>query len=286
MEKPLVKLYSVLAAALVFCLLASPVIVRRTFGASSTLVTRVSLLTYQGTVPVSVPERARQDMPKVVFVMDDGWQTQYTGGYTVLKSYGFKGCIAVIPATVGTHGYVTYDQLAEMYMAGWDTLNHTYSHRNLQALTEKEQAEELVKAKDWLRAHLMVRGADIAVFPQGRFSDDTYALLKREGFAAARSLKSLWTQQENKTKENVEVLSLLSDMSLKTVVERIDEIIEGKGTLILVLHKIEPITEQTQMQIEEQLLKDIAGYLYEKKEQIRVVTMTELVNSMGQGQAA
>ncbi len=286
MEKPLVKLYSVMAAALVFCLLASPVVVRRTFGASSSLFTRTTLLTYQGSVPASEPEHLERDKPKVVFVMDDGWKTQYSSGYTVLKSYGFKGCISVIPTAVGTHGYVTYDQLAEMYMAGWDMLNHTYSHKNLGALTEKGQTQELVKAKDWLMSHLLVRGADVAVFPQGRFSDDTYAILKREGFVAARSLKSLWTEQANQTKENVEVMSLLSDTQLKIVIERIDEIIESKGTLILVLHKIEPITEHTQMQIEEQMLKDVAQYLYEKKEQIQVVTMTELINSTGQRQAA
>ncbi len=277
MEKPLVKLYSVLAAALVFCLLASPVVVRRTYGASNTLVTRINLLTYQSAVPLTAKEQPIRDNPKVVFVMDDGWQTQYTSGYRILNSYGFKGCIAVIPAAVGTHGYVTYDQLAEMYMAGWDTLNHTYSHKSLQTLTETEQADELVKAKDWLIAHLFIRGADIVVFPQGRFSEKTYDILARERFLAARSLKSLWIEQTKQTKENVDVVSLLSDTRLNHVVERIDQQIESKGTLILVLHKIEPVTEQTQMQVQEQMLMDIAGYLYEKREQVQVVTMSELI---------
>ncbi|MFA9380767.1 MAG: polysaccharide deacetylase family protein, partial [Acetanaerobacterium sp.] len=191
--------------------------------------------------------------------------------------YGFAACIAVVPALVGTPGYVTYEQLAEVYMSGWDTLNHTYDHMNLKSLPVKMQREQILKARDWLNAQLLNRGSDIVVYPEGGFSDQTVMLLKDEGFAAGRSLNSLWTAHNDCTLEDAETCNLLSDMPLDAAKSAIDKAMDFHSTLIIILHKIEPVTADTQMQIEADFFRGVAQYLHDNSDKLNVITMTELL---------
>ncbi|MFA9380852.1 MAG: hypothetical protein ACERKO_07310, partial [Acetanaerobacterium sp.] len=96
MDRPLVKLYIILTAALALAVLTVPVIVSRTSVISVKTATRVNLLTYHSRTVPDAPAPMR-DKGNVVIVMDDGWQTQYTCGYTILREYCFAACISVIP---------------------------------------------------------------------------------------------------------------------------------------------------------------------------------------------
>ncbi len=277
MERPLLKLYLVISLALALTIVLVPGIVTRTSGWMTQAVTRAKLIAYQCYADPSI-KMDGQNKGKAIIIMDDGWETQFTGGYRILEQYGFRGCIAVVPAAVGTPEYLNYEQLAQLYTHGWDLLNHTYNHANLSKLSEAGQIEQVNRARDWLKKHGLDRGSNIVVYPQGEHTQALVRTLEAEGYIAARSLRSLWSAPAGGTLEDVEICTVLSTMPFTRVKEAIDKAIRNKSAVILMLHKIEPVTDDSQMQVEEQYLQNIAGYLSNNKEQINVMTLTEYLS--------
>lgn len=276
MDKPLIKFYLIFTMSLILVLTFEPMILGRTNAWVTQAKVKANLLIHQDS---SGSLEAFNDKGKVVIVMDDGWETQFTQGYKILRQYGFKACIAVIPSAVDTFGYMSYSQLAELYMNGWDMLNHTYDHVVLSGQAEENQVKQIVTARDWLESNLLSRGSNILVYPQGEFTKEIKLILKENGFIAARSLKSLWIADTDITPEDVEICNLISDMSVEKAKEHIDKAEHNKSTVILLLHKIEPVTNETQMQFDEEKFKRIVEYIASKQENLQVVTMTELLKN-------
>lgn len=275
MDKHLVKLYIVILAFLVLAILLTPVIMGRTSALVAEAATAVKLADYKADETESIAPA--EEKGSVVIIMDDGFETQYTSGYNVLKSSGLKGAVAVIPAAVGEAGYMDYRQLAEQYMDGWDMLNHTYNHMGLTELSKEEQASQILRGRDWLRSHQLLRGSDILVYPAGRHNDLTKEALNETGTAAARSLKSVWTSELDCTLEDVEVCNVISGMPFKEITSAIDKAANNKSAVLLVLHKIEPITDDSKMQVEESTLQSIVDYIVGNSATLNVVTLSELL---------
>lgn len=277
MDKPLLKLYLFLAVFFTLALQFIPAVASRTAAWAVQTVTRVELAMYRastGNGSRGTPEGGKGN---VVFIMDDGWETQYTRGYKKLKQYDFQACIAVIPSLVSECGYMDYHQLADLYMEGWDLLNHTYNHFNLLDLPGPEQARQVNMAQKWLNSRGLGRGSDIVVFPQGQWSESLLHLIKDEGFAAARSLDSLWSAKSDSLPGDVKFCNLISSITLDEVEAAITGAAENRSTLILILHKIEPVTVDTQMQLTEELFDCIVDLIYANANSLNVVTLTQLL---------
>lgn len=275
MSKPMIKIYIVLVASLALCILFAPGVLGYTSAWASETTVKIRLLAQR-------PAQAAEDTTgkaRIVFVMDDGWDTQYTQGYAILKEYGFSGCIAVIPAAVDTEHYMTYTELADLYIDGWDMLNHTNNHVLLTGLPQDEQAQQMIRAKEWLESHRLQRGSDIVVFPGGEFDDVTLETLALNGFAAGRSLKSLWTAQAGCSLEDVEICNLVYHLNFEYVQSAIDKAIRTQSVLIVVVHKIEPVTDGQHMQLPPEYFSRIVAYIHAHQDDVSVVTMTQLLAS-------
>lgn len=275
MDKSLLKLYGCLAVLLVFLLYIFPKGAPRIQRIAEAAKTRLRLEAYK-----EASGRGGNVLPgrgNVVIIMDDGWESQYSQGYPALKEYGFPGCVAVIPGLVGEYQYMSYRQLAELYLEGWDLLNHTFDHRNLLQLPVKEQRSQLVEARSWLKRRGFGRGCQIVVYPQGDSSAGLNSLLVEEGFSAARSLDGLWRVGGDRLLPDVEICNLVSSITFAQVKETVDSVIAEKKTVILVLHKIEPVTVSTQMQLPPELFREVVDYLGQNADYLNVVTMTELL---------
>ncbi len=274
MDKPLIKLYIVLIASVVVCVLFIPAVLGNASAWAADTSVRIRLLAQ----PAQAAEAAI-DETHIVFVFDDGWDTQYSQGYAILKPYGYAGCIAVIPATVDTEHYLRYTELAEMYMDGWDMLNHTYNHALLAGMPQDDQADQMIQGRDWLQSHRLKRGSDVVVFPGGEFDTATLGALSANQFAAGRSLKSLWTSQAGCILENVEICSIFDGLGFDYVKRAIDKAIDGGSTLILVVHKIEPVTGDEHMQVLPEDFSRIVQYINDHEDKLSVVTMTQLLGA-------
>jgi len=276
MRKPMIKIYIVLVVALVLCLVFAPTVLGHTSAWASDTTIRVQLLSSKHAAAAT----ATADTARIVFIMDDGWDTQYTQGYAILEKYDYPGCIAVIPAAVGTEGYMTYANLADLYIDGWDMLNHTYNHEVLIGLTYEEQAKQMIEARDWLRSHRLNRGSDIVVFPGGEFDQDTLRVLSDQGFVAGRSLKSLWTVQAGCSLESVEVYNILPGLSFEYIKAAIDKAIRNHSTLLVVIHKLEPVTDDQHMQVAPEDFAHIVDYVHECEGELTVVTVSQLLSDI------
>jgi peptidoglycan/xylan/chitin deacetylase (PgdA/CDA1 family) len=277
MDKPLIKLYIILAVSIVLAVLFMPAIVGRTSAWAADTALGAKLAAYE-------EEESGDPLPgdkkgNVIIMFDDGYETQYTRGYEILKRSGMKAGISVIPAAVGDPGYMDYKQLADLYMAGWDMLNHTYGHIDLMGLSEDKQAEQITQGMDWLKDHQLSRGSDILIYPGGKHDDYTIEAMKASGVVAARSLKSVWSAELGCTFEDVEICNVISGLSLKNIKRFIDKAADNGSTIILVVHKIEPVTNDSQMQIEEDKLQNIVDYIAAKQDKLKVITLSELIKN-------
>jgi surface protein len=83
----------------------------------------------------------------LVINFDDGGASQYVA-YQDLVTQGEKGTFYIISNIVGTGSNLTWEQLQEMYAAGMDIQCHTYTHPNLNALTQEQVVTEFTNANN------------------------------------------------------------------------------------------------------------------------------------------
>ena len=91
----------------------------------------------------------------VTITFDDGFLTQYTNAYPVLKSLGLRGNIAVNsrPIDEAWSDYMTLDNLKTLKAQGWSLVSHTVSHPHLPTLTATQIEAEIRDNKAWLERH-------------------------------------------------------------------------------------------------------------------------------------
>jgi peptidoglycan/xylan/chitin deacetylase (PgdA/CDA1 family) len=275
MDRQLIKLYIFIAAGLALIAAFLPMLTGKTTGLVMDVAARTMLLC-AGNEKTNPPDKGKGT---VIFNFDDGFESQYTQGFAILSKYDLKASVAVIPDRVGSQGYMNYQQLASMYLKGWDLLNQTYSHQDLREKDSAAQWEQIRLTGEWQDNHLMPRGKDILVFPGGYYNETTLEIMRREHFTAGRSMDSLWTSAKNAFDPEVEVCLLYPNQNDEQVRDIIDKAIEKQRTVILVLHKIENCTDQSQMQYEPRRFEELVKYIHERKTQLNILTMTEWLSA-------
>ena len=214
----------------------------------------------ESTKVIPLQNEIKDDTANVIFIMDDGWETQYTEGYRILDKYGLKGNIAVVTDTVNWGNYLSEKQLDEIYDRGWDLINHTQTHTRLTDLTKHEQKREIVRASKWLSKKGYKRGAETFIYPYGAYNDDTIEILEEEGFRWARTA----FDGENANKAvNLEVYGyeLLYGLEPSLVKRRINSVIEGKNTLVIYNHKFGKTDDGSKMTYDTDSFEEVVSYI-------------------------
>lgn len=121
----------------------------------------------------------RPDTGTVLLQFDDGNETDYTRALPILDEHGFVASTFVNPATVGSEGNLTLDQLSELHDAGWDVCNHTVDHATLPDLPDEEKRSQIVESKEWLIDHGFARGADYFAYPNSAYDQTTLDVASR-----------------------------------------------------------------------------------------------------------
>ena len=99
----------------------------------------------------------------VIITFDDGYESNYTIGYPILKKYGLKACIFVITDAIGHSNYLDEEQIREIASSGViDIQSHSASHSYfLYSDTEENIADELLKSRSRIES---ITGKDVNVF--------------------------------------------------------------------------------------------------------------------------
>lgn len=127
----------------------------------------------------------------VVITFDDGYRDTYEVALPVLKRLGLKSILFIPAGEVGRR--LSWQELREMKAAGMQIASHSFSHRELGALSAGEQAEEIVRSKELLDGFLE-QDTRFFCYPYGSYNQDTLRLLREHGFKLAVTLEPGWVK--------------------------------------------------------------------------------------------
>ena len=128
--------------------------------------------------------------PKPVLItFDDGYVDNYTNAFPILKYYGMRATIFVIPAFVGKYNnYLTWDELREMEENGITVESHTMNHYKLEELPDDEIRSELLNSKQMLEEQLG-HPVEFLAYPTGTYNLHIAGIAKAVGYKGAYTIK-------------------------------------------------------------------------------------------------
>jgi len=118
----------------------------------------------------------------VALTIDDNYKSFYTDGLKIFKEFDYPFTIYVyVKATEKRYGdYMSWDELKEASRYGEAAL-HSYSHRHLTYLDEKEILKDTVRAKKIFENKMGYSPKSYA-YPYGEFDDKVKSVIKSAGF--------------------------------------------------------------------------------------------------------
>ena len=125
----------------------------------------------------------------VLITFDDGYTDNYTHAFPILKKYGLRATIFVIPAFTGVYpGYMTWDQLKEMEANGITVESHTMTHPKLEELPDDEIRSELLNSKTLLEENLG-HPIEFLAYPTGTYNLHIAGIAEDIGYKGAFTIK-------------------------------------------------------------------------------------------------
>lgn len=215
----------------------------------------------------------------VIIMLDDGWKTQYDVAFKYMKKHNMVGSIAVIANAVNDINYVNTGELYDLYKNNWDLLNHTSDHINLKKSSLKEQEINIKKGEKWLNEHGFINKQKVLVYPYGYHNSDTISILKKLNIVSGRSVNDGFNPQYIKNLYDVKLKNVISNTDPKVVNKWIDEASEKKLTLILLFHKLEPVTDSTLMQYNVKDFYNIIDYLDQVRNEVNIITYSDWISA-------
>lgn len=137
----------------------------------------------------AVPERETL-MPQgkkgvLVFTLDDGSADHYDTAAPALERHGIRGIFNIIPARIGTPGYMNWDQVRDLVKRGHELGNHSWSHPNLIRLMETGGVEavrsEIRRGYDAIKAETGF-DAKTVCYPGNAMNAKTDEVIRELGF--------------------------------------------------------------------------------------------------------
>jgi len=224
-----------------------------------------------------------ESTPRCIITFDDGRISQYSTAFSYMESKGVKGVIYAIHDRAGTDGYCTEAQFAEMYAAGWDIANHTYSHEGTAGGTYAKWVSELSQCQQWLDSLGFTKSSRHVAYPGGVYNSDTLQAMNDTGMLTGRTVKN--RLQYTNLRSDIDEQYLLSPvyimntMTVSTVKAYIDSAIDAGVAAILCFHAIETVSTKD-IEYPTADFQEIIDYVVSKR--LPVVTMSGWWNELSQ----
>lgn len=157
---------------------------------------QMNFLASSGYVPITPEElykgmNGELELPEktVLITFDDGYVDNYTNAFPILKKYGMKATIFVVPAFIGqSERYMTWDNLKEMEKNGVTIQSHTLNHRALEELPDDEIRSELLNSRLVLEEQLG-HPVEFLAYPTGTYNLHIAGIARDVGYKAAFTVK-------------------------------------------------------------------------------------------------
>ena len=126
-------------------------------------------------------------VPTMCLDFDDGYTSVFTTAFPIMQKYGMVGTVYMNMGLIGQTGYLTLDQLHQLYNAGWTIADHTPLHTDLSSLPTVAAVVAIIQqGTDWLLANGFTRGAYDFALPWGYYNDMVLEALKECGIQTDR----------------------------------------------------------------------------------------------------
>lgn len=125
----------------------------------------------------------------IAFTFDDGDSSVYKLVYPELKKRSFSAAIFPTVSKIGTHGFVSWEELKEINLNGFEIGSHGLNHRRLTNLSGKQRNIEILKSKEQLEKKL---SGSIMFFalPYGTYSSKPVNTIRESGYQAVLNTES------------------------------------------------------------------------------------------------
>lgn len=213
----------------------------------------------------------------IVFMFDGGWKSIYTEVYGIMKKYGFKGSISVIPSLVDENEYMSYKQLAELYLEGWDLLNHSYSHKENMYNYPNELLSDFNKARQWMTNRYIGKCSNMVVIPYGEINPYVIKLFKEAGYRNIRTSENIIILENDEiVYYPATVINLIANVTVDKVKNILSEPVNQSKTVIFILNKIGNMDDAFGMTYRKDKLEQIIMFINEHSDKFQVITYSQL----------
>ncbi|KLU66469.1 poly-beta-1,6-N-acetyl-D-glucosamine N-deacetylase precursor [Desulfosporosinus acididurans] len=163
----------------------------------------------------------RGALPEKPFVItfDDGYEDNYQTAYPILKKYGYAATVFMISGYINGKGFLTWPQLKELAVNGWDIADHTRDHTYLTKLSPLKILSELESSKKALEKGLG-HSVDYFAYPFGDFNNTVVRAVKKAGYLMAFTTLRGWADS-NTDAYHVHRVYCYANMGMKEFIHRL-----------------------------------------------------------------
>lgn len=117
-------------------------------------------------------ENLKYDNKTIIIAFDDGWESNYSKIYDLMKSLGLKYNIFLAIKEIGSNpNYLTWEQIRRMHNEGFVGFGaHTYNHPNMSDISKIDVTVEFDKADAIFEKELGYKPLDFC-YPYGYYSE-------------------------------------------------------------------------------------------------------------------
>ena len=133
----------------------------------------------------------------ILFTFDDGGLSFYTIIAPILEEYGWRGVFFISTQYLGTEGFMTSSQIADLHQRGHIIGSHSHHHRVLTEFSLEEVKMEIGQSVSILSEMLGERISTISI-PNGCYSNEILDLVVDEGVTTIYTSKPTTKEQTYK----------------------------------------------------------------------------------------
>ena len=128
-------------------------------------------------------EGAQLPSNPIIITFDDGYKSNYTIGYPILKKYGMKACIFMIADAIGSPNYMSTDELREVTASGIiEIQGHSMTHDDSLSTMEKSRLRKELKDSKAKLEEILGKTVNVFAYPYGKYSQSLMDELMAEGY--------------------------------------------------------------------------------------------------------
>ena len=169
------------------------------------------------------------DLPEksLIITFDDGYLSNYTEAFPILRKYGVYGTVFVVTSRVGSfdtqYPHFTWKQAKEMVDSGVMSIySHTVSHPNMLELSADEIAYEIRKSKYIIEKNLGIK-CNILAAPHGLFSKEATAIIANGGYDVLCRVGDICISENTDSIVSLKRYTVHGNMSAEDVISMITQ---------------------------------------------------------------